>query len=210
MLIKEDVEKETEEPELEKTEVEEPEQGEVTEESTSSVPSTDTALSAEEEEQAKSDEDLETLSAIPTVLTFEGKEYKLHPLDLTTMASLRRWAKRRIMEDLHENLALMGEGAPKDLTAGMWKDSIAQLKDPLVSPSMECAEALSYWSYLSINKGNKTVTEEKAADIVGASNIREVMTILMSLNSITREELENPQTTAEVGRRRQQTGKEST
>lgn len=138
-------------------------------------------------------EELEALVAVPHILKdSEGKEYALHPLDVAAMAQLRVWAKKRISEDVRDTLSLLGDDAPKEIVDRAWNDAYEQMKDPLTSEAIETPEAIQHWIYISIKKGDASVTEEIVSKLIREHNIKELMAMLMALNGITKEDLENP------------------
>lgn len=146
------------------------------------------------DEEALANNELEVITAAPhTLKTKKGKEYKLYPLDVATMAELRIWAKTRVTDELHDTLKHLGKDAPKAIIERAWEDAYKELRDPLVSAAIETPEAIQHWILISIKKGDETITDEIVAELIKDHGIKELFVILMSLNGITEETLANPQ-----------------
>jgi len=154
----------------------------------------------------EADKQLAELVAGPQPLVLGDKEYKVYPLDLAALSNLRAWAKKRIVDETKDTVKLLGDCASEALVAKIWEDAYKQLKDPLVSEAMEDPEAIKHWLYLSIVKGDKTVTEQEIKGALGLSDMQTLLRTLMSINGIATDHLENPQIAENLRARKKQTG----
>ena len=156
-----------------------------------------------DEEQEK----LEALTGAPITLTYGEKEYELFPLGLTTMTQLRRWAKEQVVVLGKESIGMLKEaGAPEEVMKQAWKDIYAQMADPMASSAMESPDAIAYWVYLSIKKGDSSVTLELVQKLVEQRGIKELMEKMMALNGITAKALESPLVMEQLRERKEQIG----
>jgi hypothetical protein len=155
----------------------------------------------------KESKELEEITGAPVLINHKGKSYELHPLGVSAMSMLRRWAKDRIVTGTKENVELLKRaGAPEAIITEIWEDAHRQLSDPLISPEMESPEAINHWIFLSLRKANPDITEEEVQEIVDDKGVKELMMKLMELNGITLENLENPQIEQQLKLRRNKIG----
>lgn len=129
-------------------------------------------------------------TSAPTILTIGDVECVCWPLDLTSMSLLRAWAKQRIMDETRENIKLL-DGVSEELVKRSWDEAYEYLKDPLVSPAMECPEAVAYWMYLSIKRGDALITEVAVTQLLGQADMKSLLATLMQLNGVAPDELGN-------------------
>lgn len=149
----------------------------------------------------KSQEQLENLTATPEILKGNGREYRLMPMGLSSIAGLRRWVRSQLKEELKETLKLL-EGAPEDLVKKTWDEYYQDLKNPMISSVMETPEAVQYWVYLCINQGDTTVTQEEVKGLVQTYSIKTLLGMLTKLNGLKEEDLNDPRLTQALRNRR--------
>lgn len=138
------------------------------------------------------EEELETMTAMPYSLTFDGEKYELSPLNIALMAKLRKWAKEKIIEEAKDSISLIGDAAPKEVIAGIWESVTKQLGDPLVSGVMSNPETIAEWTRLSLLGSSPNMSTEKANEIIASTNLRELLQTLMDLNSVVENASTNP------------------
>lgn len=161
------------------------------------------------EQQQERSEDLEVLVNTPEVLLFEGKEYKVYPLDLMAMTLLRRWAKSRIVSETRENIKLLGDDIPPEMIGRIWDSTYGQLRDPMISDAMECPEAIIYWLFLSIKSGDDSITEEIVNRYAKSRNVQDILDLLVKLNGMDKGKVGNEGMAQVLMERRKQIGLKS-
>lgn len=161
-------------------------------------------------EKVNSVDELEKLTSLPETIEFEGKEYRLFPLDLDSMAELRKWAKKQIKKELNENLTELGSDLPVDIRHAMWKQAAGYMEDPLISPAMESSECITKWVFLCLKKGDTSISESLVKKILDKYSLKDILQKLMSLNGVDGNNLGNSAMVELVQKRRDKIGKVST
>ncbi len=157
----------------------------------------------------RKEEELQAITAAPDFIEYEGKSYPLSPLDIETMAILRKWAKTVIVEETRENITLLGDGCTEEMSKSIWALTYSQLRDPLTSDAMETPEAVSHWAYLSLKVKTPDLTVEKAKNIVNEVSLKQMLNSLMTLNGVSKDQLADPTIALELLKRRARIGQGS-
>lgn len=118
-------------------------------------------------------DDLATLTAQPKTITVDGKEYKVHPLDLGDFGALQAWVDRQFPDPI--------QVAKNAIASGGFNMAQQQLllKEALLLASrsqrkigtleadelIRSVDGMKYTLYLTIHKGDPTFTEKHAEEL---------------------------------------------
>ena len=117
--------------------------------------------------------DLSTLTMQPKTITVDGKDYKVHPLDLGDFGALQDWVDRQFPNPLKVARQEIAEGgfnmAQQQL---LLKEALLLASKPRhllgtleADELIRSVEGMKYTLYLTIKKGDPAFTEKDAEDL---------------------------------------------
>lgn len=122
--------------------------------------------------------DLSTLTMQPTTLTIDGKDYKVHPLDLGDFGYLQEWIDRQFPNPIAIVKKTIDEGGYNlTLQQYMLKEALILASQPrhlIGTPEADAlltsVDGMKQTLYLSIRKGDPSFTEADAETLFAKMN----------------------------------------